>query len=581
MTAPPVLHIQLLSGFRVVVGDTRVPDLAWQRRPAAIVTLLALEPSHRLHRERLMDVLWPDLDLAAQGNNVNVALHAARRALTSVGAPPAVFLTRDRETVVLGPPEVVWVDVDAFEQAVARAWRNNEPTAMREALDLYAGDPLPDDPYEEWLEGRRMTLRTGYLALLTRLGQWHAERGETAHAIEAFGRLVATEPAQEDAHIALMRLYALAGQRAQALAQYEQLTATLDRELDVEPDDATQELAAAIRTGQYPDTATPLVPDAPLPAPPRPPLVSTLPAFISDLVGREREIAEVRQLLATARLVTLTGPGGIGKTRLAVAVAGDLTEAFPDGVVFVDLAPLRDPSLVVTAIAQPLDVRESGEQPLVERLTAHLRERRLLLVLDNFEHLVEAAPVVASVLEGASRVKALVTSRMRLRLRGEQEYPVGPLVVPELTTSEHLSQYAAVALFIQRAREVKPDFQVTNENAPAAAELCARLDGLPLAIELAAARTVSHAGAAGATAGAADRRGAGCAGAPSDAARHARLELRPARPTRATTLSSAHDVRRRLDLGGGGIRLRCGSRRLRRPRRAGRPPSDSPSRASG
>jgi predicted ATPase/DNA-binding SARP family transcriptional activator len=481
----------LLGGFRVVVGDTPIPAAAWQRRPAAIFKLLALDPAHRLHREQVMETLWPDLDLDAQANNLSVALHAARKALASAGAPSATFLTRDRDALVLGPPEAVAVDVDAFEQAVAQAWRSSEPAALRAALDRYAGDLLPDDPYDAWLEGRRAALRTSFLALLTRLGQLLAEHGDLAGAIAVFQRLIAAEPTQEEAHVALMRLYALAGQRTQALAQYDQLVATLERDLDGEPEDATHVLAEAIRAGRFPDAARPLVPDEP-PPPPSRTLVTYLPAFVSDLVGREREVAEVRQLLSTARLVTLTGPGGIGKTRLGVAVAGAVADAFADGVVFVDLAPLPDASLVPTAIAMALNVRESRDQPLLARLTAYLRDTHLLLVLDNFEHVADAAPVVAALLEGAPRLRIIVTSRTRLRLRGEREYAVPALGVPD-TRQPALDaaalQYPAVALFAHRVQEVRPAFRLTHENAPDVAAICTRLDGLPLAIELAAARS--------------------------------------------------------------------------------------------
>jgi predicted ATPase len=218
-----------------------------------------------------------------------------------------------------------------------------------------------------------------------------------------------------------------------------------------------------------------------------------LPAQLTPLVGREQELATLRRKLQRAenRLVTLTGPGGTGKTRLALQAAADLLEEFADGAFFVDLAPLRDPALVISSIAQVLGVRESGGMPLIESVKGYLREKQLLLVLDNFEQVLAAATVVTELLEAAPRLKALATSRALLRLRGEQEYPVPPLPVPDpkhLPPLAALSQYAAVELFIQRAVSARPDFAVTNENAPAVAEICHRLDGLPLALELAAAR---------------------------------------------------------------------------------------------
>jgi predicted ATPase len=191
------------------------------------------------------------------------------------------------------------------------------------------------------------------------------------------------------------------------------------------------------------------------------------------------------------RLVTLTGPGGVGKTRLAVQVAHELSNHFPDGVVFVGLAPVADPRLVPTQLAQVLGVQERGLRPLAEVLQDALRDQRVLLLLDNFEHVLEAAPLAATLLAAAPRLKVLVTSREVLHLRGEKEVMVPPLELPDVqqdASAERLLQSAAMQLFVARARDVRPDFAVTNANARALAEICARLDGLPLAIELAGRR---------------------------------------------------------------------------------------------
>ena len=218
-----------------------------------------------------------------------------------------------------------------------------------------------------------------------------------------------------------------------------------------------------------------------------------LPVQLTPLIGREREVAAVGHLLQRqeVRLLTLTGPGGIGKTRLGLQVAAELTGEFSDGVFFVNLAPLIDPELVVPTIAQALGLKEAAGQPPLDLVSISLREKELLLLLDNFEQVVGAALQVAALLARCPKLNVLVTSRAVLHVRGEQEFAVPPLAVPDpnhfpdLVT---LSQYEAVALFIARAQAVKPDFQVTNVNAQAVAEICVRLDGLPLAIELAAAR---------------------------------------------------------------------------------------------
>ena len=220
---------------------------------------------------------------------------------------------------------------------------------------------------------------------------------------------------------------------------------------------------------------------------------TNLPALATPLIGRENELAQTAHLLRgdQIRLLTLTGAGGTGKTRLALQLGADLLAEFPEGVFFVELAAIRDPSLVVPAIAQTLAVRELPGQQLEETLTEYLNERRILLVLDNFEQLLAGAAALAVLLTAAPHLKLLVTSRAPLRLVVEQEYAVQPLKLPD---AEHLpkgaavSQYEAVALFVERARAARADFELTEQNAPAVAEICARLDGLPLAIELAAAR---------------------------------------------------------------------------------------------
>jgi non-specific serine/threonine protein kinase len=216
-----------------------------------------------------------------------------------------------------------------------------------------------------------------------------------------------------------------------------------------------------------------------------------LPRPLTSFIGRERELAQARRLLADSYLVTLTGPGGSGKTRLGIALAAEVAGDYPDGVFFVPLAPVRDPGLVPSTIAQSLGLQDARDRPLMDHLVSQLRDRQVLLVLDNFEHLLAGAPAVARLLRETSALRILASSRSPLRVSGEQECPVPPLAVPDLGTRPTPGALAAcesVRLFAERAAAVLPDFTVDEQNAAAIAQIARRLDGLPLALELAAAR---------------------------------------------------------------------------------------------
>jgi non-specific serine/threonine protein kinase len=490
--APESVRVWLLGGFRVSVGSRTIEASRWQRRKAeSLIKLLALAQGHRLHREQITNFLWPDFDTKSAANNLHRVLRFARGALQTTSANNASrYLALQGDMLVLSPNGSVWVDVEAFENAAATARRSREPTVYRAAVELYVGDLLPEDLYEPWTEEKREELRQLYLALLVELAGLHEEREEYEPAIEALRRVVSEEPTKEEAHAGLMRLYALSGQHHEAILQYEQLQNTLSQELDTAPAGASRRLYDEIRAGSFLVTPSPAAGRSS-----EKPVGSSrhnLPASLTSFVGREREMLEVRRLLSMTRLLTLTGTGGCGKTRLALEVAKALAGAYPDGAWLVELAPLSDPTLAPQAVASALDVREQPRLPLTQTLSNYLASRQTLLVLDNCEHLVEATARLANVLLSACpKLRILATSREPLGVPGESVWSVSPLSLPDLdgvSTIESLTRAEAVRLFMDRARSRLPGFELTRENAGAVMRICRKLDGIPLAIELATAR---------------------------------------------------------------------------------------------
>ena len=373
------------------------------------------------------------------------------------------------------------MDVDQFEAAASHAKDSQDPGLFQAALALYLGDLLPDDPYEEWTIQRREALRQVYLNLLLGLARLHEARQEYPAAIEALLRLLVMDKSHEEAHAGLMRLFALSGQRQQALRQYQILREVLQAELDAEPGQPTTQLFEDIQAGRL----SPAAPAAPAHR-------HNLPAELTSFIGRENQIDEVRQQIKEHRLVTLTGSGGTGKTRLALKASEGLLEHFPDGVFLVELAPLSDPALVPQACLQALELVHQPGVPPQAALVSYLEKKHLLLILDNCEHMISACTHLASaLLKGSPGLHILATSREILSVPGEHPFSVPSMAVPDLhalSPLAELAQVEAMRLLIERAGQVLPGFCLTADNATAVAQICQRLDGIPLAIELAAAR---------------------------------------------------------------------------------------------
>ena len=300
-------------------------------------------------------------------------------------------------------------------------------------------------------------LRRKALDALTDLAAFHERRGEYESAQRYALRQIEIEPWRELAYRQLMRALALNGQRTEALAHYDQCRAVLAKELGVEPEAETVALVVQIRTGQL--------------TPAHEPPPGNLPVPLTRFIGREQEMAEVKQLLATTHLLTLTGPGGVGKTRLALQVAADVSGDYADGVWLVELAALAQPAPVPQAVATALNLCEESQRPLLDTLSDCLRDKQLLLVLDNCEHLVQACAELADrLLRVAPRLRIIATSRESLHITGERVYQVPSLRVPDASvahrmTLAELTQYESVRLFMDRAASVKSNLAVTSANA--------------------------------------------------------------------------------------------------------------------
>lgn len=481
----PALTITLLGRFGVTVGGRVIADRAWGSRKAQhLVKLLALAPQRRLTTEQILDALWPELDPQRAVAAFHQTCYLARRALDR-----AALLTVRAGMVALAPTGDCLVDCVAFEQAAATARRTRARDDYATALARYAGPLLPEDRYADWAVAAAERLRALALALRQELASLHEAAGDEAAAEAQWQQLLADEPADESAHVGLMRLHARRGERQRAVRQYHLLHARLRDDLDVAPDPATRRLYAAILGGQYPPVAA-AAPAAPAALPPH-----ALPVTLTSLIGREAEIAVVGALLGgPARLVTLTGAGGCGKTRLALATAEALLPTFPGGVWWIGLAALADEGLVAATAAQVVGALPAPGQTAREALIGALRERAALLVLDNTEHLRAAcAELALAILRDCPAVRVLATSRAALRALGEQTWRVPSLPVPAppdegVVALAALAENDAARLFAARARLVRADFALTAANGAAVAAICRRLEGLPLAIELAAAR---------------------------------------------------------------------------------------------
>ncbi|MAT99808.1 MAG: hypothetical protein CL608_21925 [Anaerolineaceae bacterium] len=479
------LHISLLGEFSLVFQGKPVSSLSGDR-PISLLAYLLLHRQTAVSRQHLAFTLWPDSSDSQARANLRNLFYTLRQTLPDADT----YLAGDSMTLQWRSDAPLELDVAEFEAALAAAQSAasdvEKQTWLETAVTLYKGDLLPDN-YDDWIIPLRETLRHAYLDALHQLMHLLEEAGDYRAAARYGQRLLQSDPLDETAYVQLMRLHAFSGDRAGVRRLYETCVTTLRRELDVEPGPATQAAYEQLLRLEAPAPSLELE-GRPAASQLRP---LPLPVPATTFIGREAELAHVAELLAepTCRLLTIVGPGGIGKTRLALQTAEGHRPIFADGVTWVALTGMQTPDHLATAIAEALNYRLRGSTNAELELIPLLAAKELLLVLDNFEHLLPAADFLTRLLSQTTAVKLLITSRQPLELQEEWRFDLGELALPDTLTAESLAQNSAVQLFVQSARRVSTAFTPTDNDFPIIVRICQQVDGMPLGIELAASWT--------------------------------------------------------------------------------------------
>lgn len=494
-----MLAVSLLGQFAIRHDGESITISS--RNAQSLFAYLLLYPGQAQRRERLAGLLWPDSSEENARSNLRHELWRLRKAL---GPPVATLLQADDLAIAIDAEVAASVDVHRLEAVPAAS---EDVEELMRGVDLYRGELLAGF-YHDWVLLERERVQGVFEARSGRLLELLLAQQRWTEAVAWANHWIAVgQPWPEPAYRALMAAYAHTGEIARAVQTYERLAQGLDRDLALPPSEQTAHLIRQIREGWHSGAITPGLPPPASPssatargsngrtvAGSPPPLPrSNLPRPLTSFIGRERESDELLRLVNGARLVTVTGAGGVGKTRLAIEVARRLAPEFRDGVRWVNLAPLPPgEALVAQAVAKSVRVPEQPGLSVVDGLVTGLQESKLLLVIDNCEHLiVESAAIVERLLTECPHVSVLATSREPLGVSGERAWLLPPLSLPSLATTVEpgrILQTEAVRLFMERAADVLPGFDPASADAGAIAHICVRLDGMPLAIELAAAR---------------------------------------------------------------------------------------------
>jgi len=475
-----MLEIRLLGTFDLRQAGK---PIALSSRPAqSLFAYLVLNAGTAHRREKLAGLLWPDSMEETARDNLRHALWRIRKALPS--DPSAEYLLTDDLTITFKASTTdYWLDTAELENLSEKA----SIAQLLAALQVYQGELLPGF-YEEWVVLEREHLRAVFEHHMARLMSLLQDEKRWLDILDWGERWIKLGQKPEPAYRALMIAHAAKGEMSKVAATYERCVKSL-YEIGIEPSEQTKELFTRLKAGKESIESGYFVPirDKRIELP-----KTNIPVPLTSFIGREKEVDQVTKLLKKKRLVTLTGSGGVGKTRLAIRSSNELLNDFDDGVWWADLVGLKDDSLVLQAVAQVVSVREVPNQSLNNTLIEYFQTKHTLLILDNCEHLIAGCAQLAnSLLNTCPNLKILITSREGLGLTGEVVWHVPTLTLPapeHIPTIGLLSQYESIRLFIERAAAVKTDFTLTEHNAPFVAQVCHQLDGIPLAIELAAAR---------------------------------------------------------------------------------------------